>query len=174
MLGNSKRERLVGRCSGRRRGGAVIEASLLLPWLFFLFIGAVDAGFALYGLVTVENATRSAALWASQSTTNANTTSGSPSPATACANYVMPAVKLLGNVPSSATCTTGTSLSSLAVTSANPVALTMTAPTTIPDGTTVPAVTVTVWYRTPQLAPIPGIFTGQTTIKRSVTMRIQQ
>lgn len=174
MRAESKRGTLIVGLLGGRRGGAVIEASLLLPWLFFLFMGAVDAGFALYGLVTVENATRSAALWASQSTTNANTNTGSPSPATACANYVMPALQFLGNVPSSATCTTGTSLSSLAVTSANPVALTMTAPTTIPDGTTASAVTVTVWYLTPQLAPIPGIFSGQMTIKRSVTMRIQQ
>jgi Flp pilus assembly protein TadG len=161
----------VGGRWGGRRGAAVIEASFLLPWLFFLFIGAVDAGFELYGLVTVENATRSAALWASQSTTNAN---GAGSPATACTNYVLPALKLLGNVPSSATCTTGTSLSSLAVTATNPVALTMTSPTTIPDGTTVSAVTVTVWYLTPQLCPIPGVFSGQTTIKRAVTMRIQQ
>jgi Flp pilus assembly protein TadG len=163
MQGNSERERLARKRSGRRHGGAVIEASLLLPWLFFLFVGAIDLGFYTYGLVTVENAARSAAIWASQSTTNATNS------AAACANYVMPALALLGNVPSSASCNS----SSLAVTTASPVALTLTSPTPL-DGSGVSAVRVTVWYQTPPLPVIPGILPGRTILKRAVTMRVQQ
>ena len=138
-----------------------------MPWVFFLLIGAVDAGFILYALVTVENAARSAALYASSSTVN------STNAAVACGTYVMPALQYLGNVSGGTNCTTG----SLTVSAAAPVALTLTTLTTaltIPDGTAVPAVKVTVWYLTPLMAPIPGAFAGQTTIRRSVTMRIQQ
>jgi Flp pilus assembly protein TadG len=142
-----------------------------MPWFFLLLFGAVDAGFIFYALVSVENATRSAALYASASTAN------STNDATACSTYVLPALAYLGNISSTSTCNTG----SLSVNAANPVALqltTLTATTTPadPDGTGKPAVQVTVWYLTPQLAPIlfPGVyFPGQTTIKRMVTMRIQ-
>ena len=46
----------------RERGNAVIEFSLLLPWLFMLFTGVFDFGFYAYALISVQNATRVAVL----------------------------------------------------------------------------------------------------------------
>ncbi len=45
-----------------RRGHAIVELSLLAPWLFFLFVGAFDFGFYAYSLISVQNAARLAAL----------------------------------------------------------------------------------------------------------------
>ena len=45
-----------------RSGHAVVELSLMMPWLFFLFVGALDFGFYAYSLIAVQNAARVAAL----------------------------------------------------------------------------------------------------------------
>ena len=45
-----------------RSGHAVIELSLMMPWLFFLFVGALDFGFYSYALISVQNSARVAAL----------------------------------------------------------------------------------------------------------------
>ena len=44
------------------RGNAVVEFTLLLPWLFMLFTAVFDFGFYAYALIAVENAVRVAAL----------------------------------------------------------------------------------------------------------------
>ena len=40
----------------------MVELSLMMPWLFFLFVGALDFGFYSYSLIAVQNAARVAAL----------------------------------------------------------------------------------------------------------------
>ena len=45
-----------------RKGHAIVELSLLAPWLFFLFVGAFDFGFYAYSLISVQNAARLAGL----------------------------------------------------------------------------------------------------------------
>ncbi len=45
-----------------RKGHAIVELSLLAPWLFFLFVGAFDFGFYAYSLISVQNAARLAVL----------------------------------------------------------------------------------------------------------------
>src|SRR5215469_10770239 len=60
----------------RRRGNALVEFSLLMPWLVFLFTGAFDCGFYAYSLISVENAASAAALRASANTTTATDQAG--------------------------------------------------------------------------------------------------
>jgi Flp pilus assembly protein TadG len=50
-----------------RRGNAVIEVTLMAPWIFFLFVGVLDLGFYAYSFISVENAARAAVLLTSRS-----------------------------------------------------------------------------------------------------------
>src|ERR1700732_5246529 len=62
-----------GRC--RERGHAVIEISLMAPWIFFLFMGTLYFGFYAYAIIAVQSAARVAVMQTSQnSTTAANST----------------------------------------------------------------------------------------------------
>ena len=49
-----------------RRGAAVVEFACLLPLLVFLFVVGVDFARVYYPLVTITNASRTGAIWASQ------------------------------------------------------------------------------------------------------------
>ncbi len=137
------------------RGGAVLEMALLSPWVFFLFIGALDWGFYAYSMISVETATRSAAaaIVAQASTTSATTAISS----SAACNTVLAELSTLPNV--------GSSVSSC---SAAPVNVTATQINSV-DG--YPAVQVNLTYTTPKMIPIPGLLAGQFTINRIVTMR---
>jgi len=39
-----------------------VEASLMMPWLAFLFVGILDFGFYSYSAISIQNAARAAAL----------------------------------------------------------------------------------------------------------------
>ena len=45
----------------RQRGSALVEISLLAPWILFLFVGMFDMGMYTYSMIGVENAVRVAA-----------------------------------------------------------------------------------------------------------------
>lgn len=136
----------------RRSGTAAIEVSLLLPWMVFCFIGALDWGFFSYALITTANATRVAAEYTS---TNASTAS---SAAAACQD-VLPDFQNLPNI--------GANVSSC---SASPLILTAVA-STGPDGAN--ASTVEIAYTTRSFIPIPGILASSVTIVSKVQMRLR-
>jgi Flp pilus assembly protein TadG len=136
---------------GRTRGGATLELALLSPWVFFLFIGALDWGFYGYSLISLQAAARSAALYTSKTTTTA-IDSG-----TAC-NIVLGELRSLSNIGTSTTTCTS-----------NPV---VTA-TQIVGPDSAAAAQVSVQYRTPSMIPIPGLLAKQFTITRVVKMRIR-
>jgi len=46
----------------RRAGNAIIEASLMLPWIIFLFVGVLDFGFYSYAAICTQNAARVGAM----------------------------------------------------------------------------------------------------------------
>jgi len=46
----------------QQRGSSLIEFVLVAPWYFLLFSGVLQAGFAICGLIAVQNAARVAAL----------------------------------------------------------------------------------------------------------------
>jgi|SRR5579863_10248842 len=55
MIGKRNRNR-------RERGQAMVEVTLLAPWIFFLFIGITDFGFYAYSAICTQNAARAAAI----------------------------------------------------------------------------------------------------------------
>lgn len=138
----------------RQRGSAVIELSLLAPWVLFLFVGVFDMGFYTTAMIGVENAARVAAEYTSQSTLTASDST------TAC-NLARTEMAMLPNVHSQSNCNAN---------GTNTVVVTATAGQG-PD--TLPATTVTVTYSGAQLIPIPGLLTGQLNLTRSVVMRVK-
>jgi Flp pilus assembly protein TadG len=136
-----------------RRGGAMLEMAFYLPWIFFLFIGAVDYGFFAYALVSVENAARVGAMFTSASSTYAADSSG------AC-TVVLKEVKNLPNIGTAVTSCGGS----------NPVSVTATL-VTGPDGADASQVSVT--YTSLNLVPIPGLMQKGFTWTRSVTVRLR-
>ena len=135
----------------RKRGGAVMEMALLLPWVFLLFVGALDWGFYAYSLISMQAAIRTAVLYTSTNTATKTDV------ATAC-TLVVGELKGLPNI--------GTASNDC---SSNPV-VTATG-TTGPDSSA--AALVTVRYQSVSLIPIPGLLSKQFTITRSGTMRIR-
>jgi Flp pilus assembly protein TadG len=131
-----------------RRGACVIEIVLIAPWVFFLFIGALDWGFYASALISVEAAARSAALYTSTSVAAASDSSG--------ARTIV--VQELQKVPN--------------VTDTNPsVTATLLDGGSSPDGTKASQVAVT--YTTISLVPLPGLLRQQFTFTRTVTMRVR-
>jgi Flp pilus assembly protein TadG len=138
----------------RRRGSAVIEISLLAPWILFLFVGAFDMGFYTYCMVGVENAARVAAEYTSQSSTVAADSSG------ACTR-VLAEMTGMPNVGTQANCNSG---------GGNTVVVTASS-VSGPDSK--PATQVDVTYTGNRLIPIPGLLMGQLNITRSIQMRVK-
>lgn len=121
-----------------RAGHAVIETALMLPWIFFLFVGVFDFGFYAYAAISVQNAARVAAH-------NTSMTSGTVNDSGGACYYVVQELLGLPGVTSGMSCTS--------------LPLTVVASgLTGPDGA--PAASVTVTYRTLPLIPIPGVLTG--------------
>jgi Flp pilus assembly protein TadG len=141
-----------GTLKKKQRGTSIIEFALLMPWYFFLVVGAFDLGFYMYALIATQNAARVGALYCSSSTTAA-ADSGN-----AC-SYALDQLRGLPNV--------GAGLSTC---SASPLTVTASL-VTGPDSANATSVQVT--YTTPQLVPIPGLLPGVMTISRTVIMAVR-
>lgn len=128
----------------------MLELALLSPWIVFLFVGVFDFGFYAYSLITLETATRSAALW--------NASHATPSDAATACTVVTTEMQSLTNMSGVSTCGTG-----------SPVAISATQVTGPDNGN---AARVAVTYTTPALIPIPGLLAKQFTITRIVTMKL--
>jgi Flp pilus assembly protein TadG len=142
----------LSRRKRKTRGTAMMEMALLSPWIFFLFIGALDWGFYSYALISMQAAARTAALYTStNASTAANTTANT---ATAC-TLVLAEMASLPNV--------GTDCASNPTVTATGI--------TGPDSN--PASQVSVTYQSVSLIPIPGLLAKQFTITRIVKMRVR-
>jgi len=134
-----------------RRGSAILEGTFLLPFYVFLFIGTFDWGMYAQALISVESAVLVAADYTSTSAATAVDS------VKAC-QYVLAELSIEVNLKS--------------VTSCNSLPLTVSAEAVNgADGRAASQVTVT--YRTTNLVPIPGVLTGQTTIRRVLQMRLR-
>lgn len=131
----------------------MMELALLSPWIIFLFVGLFDWGFYAYSLITLETATRSAAIW------NAN--HGDPNDLTTARGIVCKEMQTLVNVASIST-NSNCGLSAPVIVAASS--------TPGPDNQNAAQVSVT--YTTPSLIPIPGLLGKQFTITRVVKMKI--
>ena len=144
----------------RQRGSAVIEVSLLAPWILFLFVGMFDMGMYTYSMIGVENAARVAAEYTSQSSSVAADSAG------ACTR-AMAEMVMLPNVSSQSDCNSG---------NGNTVVVTATALGSSPLPASVdgkPATQVQVTYTGNQLVPIPGLLMGKLVITRTYQMRVK-
>jgi Flp pilus assembly protein TadG len=130
----------------------MLEVSMMLPLVAFLFMGAFDMGYYAYALISVQDAVRVAALYTSTSSTTAADST------TAC-TYVINELKSLPNI--------GTS-----VTTCNGTPLTVTAQTVTGAGTT-SATLVSVTYQSSYLFPIPGVLANQFTWTRTAKMPLR-
>ncbi|MGA2592909.1 MAG: TadE family protein [Bryobacteraceae bacterium] len=140
----------------RRSGQAVIEVSLLVPWIVFAFVAAFNFGIFAYALISTENAARSAALYASQSLAVAQ----SGSVVAQVCPYVLGELGDAPGVGSGVTTCTST-----------PVTVTVTANT--PGAGDMNTVKVSVTYNTMQLIPLPGLMAGSLAITRTVEAPIR-
>jgi Flp pilus assembly protein TadG len=140
----------------RQSGQAVVEVTLLVPWVVFSFVAAFNFGIFAYALISTQNAARSAAMYAAQSLTVAQ--SGS------IVSQVCPyALGELVDAPG-----VGTGVNTCTGT---PVTVTVTAKT--PGAGNMNTVQVSVTYNTMQLIPLPGLMAGSLSITRAVEMPIR-
>ena len=144
----------------RRRGHAVVEVSLMAPWIFFLFVGTLDFGFYSYAAICTENAARVAV---QQTSIDANTAANNT---TAC-TYALGEMKSLPNMNGVTTCQT----SAGSVSSTQPLAVVATLVNPGADGTLASSVTVT--YQAMQMIPIPGLMSNNLTLVRTAQMRLR-
>ena len=140
----------------RRLGQAIIEVTLLIPWMVIAFIAAFNFGIFAYALVSTQNAARSAAMYASQSLTLAQ----SSSIVTQVCPYALGELADAPGVGAGVTTCTST-----------PVTVTVTPRT--PGAGNMNTVRVGVTYNTMQLIPLPGLMAGSLAITRTVEMPIR-
>ena len=136
------------------RGSAVIEVTLLAPWMFFLLVGVLDVGFYCYAAITTENAARVAAMYAASGPSTAGDSAG------ACTYAVQEAVTLPG-------VTSGMSCSSFPF----KVSVTSVPAASSPDGTAATSASVT--YQTLPMIAIPGMLEGRLTLTRTAEMKVK-
>jgi Flp pilus assembly protein TadG len=135
----------------RRNGTALVELSLLGPWLFLMFAGVLDFGFYSYALITTQNAARVAALFAASDESAATDEAGT------CA-AVLREMRSLPNAKDLQSCT------------ALPLHVQLETEQAGAPPHTVARVSVT--YQTVPLFPIPGL-AGRLTATRTVEMRVK-
>src|SRR5947209_3532114 len=87
----------TGERTQRQRGSAMVEVVLMSPWIFFLFIGVMDAGFMAYATICTQNAARAAA-------TQTAFNKSSQSDTLAC-NAALNELRMMPNVVGMTTCT---------------------------------------------------------------------
>jgi Flp pilus assembly protein TadG len=145
----------------RQRGNSLIEFVLVAPWFFLLFTGVVDAGFATYGLIAVENAARVAALHGAANMVTASDQAG------ACA-LVIQELKGLPNVNSSFTSSCNASPITVTVNYCDSSTPCTGSTTSVDNG---PATFVAVTYQLPPLFQLP--ISGLTSITRTAEMRLR-
>jgi Flp pilus assembly protein TadG len=159
----------------RERGQAALEVTLMMPWIFFLFVGILDFGFYSYQSICVENAARVAAVQIASNFAGLS--------AAGC-SIAVPEMNRLTNVAFNVTpCTDG----STTVSTGTPMAVNVLRldKTTSPkcadcDCSLVPAATcnaassvqVAVTYQSSQMVNIPGILTNQLQMRRLAEVRI--
>ena len=148
-----------------RRGNSIVEVTLMLPFIIFLFIAIFNFGFYAYALISVENAARAAAMYASGSR-------GMASDGYSACRIVLEELRSLPGIGATATCTPAGSAWTAGASSQISVfaqLLDATAGRPGPDGASAAEVAVT--YQPNNLFPLPFLM-GNRPFTRVVRMRI--
>ena len=143
------------------KGNAMVEFAMFAPWFFFLFTGVMDAGFATYGLIAVQNAARVAALHGAANASTASDQAG------AC-TLVIQELRGLPNVGSSFSGNCNSEPITVAMNYCDASTPCTGSATSIDNG---PATFVSVTYQLPQLFQLP--ISGLSTITRTAEMRLR-
>lgn len=141
--------------ASRKSGQAVVELTLLIPWLVFSFVAAFNFGIFAYALISTQNAARSGAMYASQSLAVAQ----GGAVVTQVCSYVLGE---LGDAPG---------VGGVSACTAAPV--TVTVAPKVPGAGNMNTVQVKVTYKTMQMIPLPGLMAGALSISRTVEMPIR-
>ena len=145
--------------TSRRRGHAIVEATLIAPWIFFLFVGVLDFGFYAYSLVSVENAARAAALETGASYWYYAQALKDPTPViTVACMDVRDELRAMPNY------------SQMPVDCSAAPLIVQVQPFLDSEGKA--ALRVSVTYETIPLIPIPGLVTGKLTATRVAEVRV--
>jgi Flp pilus assembly protein TadG len=164
--------RQKGKKNTRERGQAVIEVTLMAPWIFFLFIGVFDFGFFAYAAICTQNAARQAAVRTAAD-------EFSQSNALAC-TAALSEMNRITNVAGLGSCgatplkVTQKTLCTQAT--VKPTVIVCNAPGCADCAAgvdpTAASSQVTVTYQSIPLFPIPGVLTGRMNLTRIAEMRI--
>ncbi len=137
----------------------MVEATLLVPWFLFLFVGALDFGFYSYALISVQNAARVAALKTAAIHNNYVQALSDPASVRpfACRDVRDELAKMpnFGSMP--ADC------------GSSPLDVNVAA---FSDGDGLPAMRVSVTYDTITLIPIPALVPKALKITRTSSVRV--
>ena len=165
----------------RRRGSAVVEAALLMPWICFLFVGILDSGFYTYGAMATQNAARAVAIQSANS--------GGLLTSTAMCQAVKNEMGFLGNVVLMSGCAATQAGVNNTMPTPTPIwvcAGTLTSTSASSCGlpaaicadclldTTAQSVQAVVTYQSVPLVPIPGILPEQLQLTRIAEARVIQ
>jgi Flp pilus assembly protein TadG len=154
----------------RERGQALIEVTLLFPWIFFLFVGVLDLGFYSYDSICTENAARIAAL---QTAVNPAFTAAQLQ--TMACDAVKLEMQRVTNIYNLATTCGAAPLTVTQQTLTCPASVDASGnshpPDCGPDPNTVSSL-VTVTYQSSVYVPIPGILTNQLNLTRLSEVRM--
>jgi len=162
-----------------RKGSAVVEAALMMPWVCFLFVGILDSGFYTYAAMATQNAARAVAIQTAN--TGGTLTSAQMCAAAKSELLLLPNVGLIGNCAATLA----------GVDNANPIWVcagilndTASAPCVPPavkcadcagsgaTATNARSIQAVVTYRSVPLVPIPGILTTQLQLTRIAETRV--
>ncbi len=149
--------------SRKRRGSAIIEASLLAPWVLLLFAGVLNHGMYSYAISATGNATRAAALSIQAYTVSTDPTQRLADEAAATTIACRQAAAEMQYLPNVDVATEDCLSSDLVVTAAFVDAASSV------DGL-YPGWNVAVTYTTVPLMPLP-FMPGQMTIVKDVEVR---
>ena len=158
------------RTNTRERGQAMVEVTLMAPWIFFLFIGITDFGFYSYAAICTQNAARAAAVQTAAAV-------GAQVDSIAC-NAALNELSLMPNVAGLTVCNAlpiqvvRKTLCTQA--SVNPATITCDATGCADCALDNKAASsqVAVTYQSRVFVNIPGILTNQLTLTRIVEARI--
>lgn len=141
-----------------RKGGAMVEAALMVPWIFFLFVGVLDFGYYAYASIATQNAARAAAIRGADDKGDLSNVCGS----------ALGELRVMPNMVGVLSC----SAAPLWVTAV--ILNSSTNPACADCGVTATATSVQaiVTYESVPMIPIPGILTGKLRLARTAEARV--